>query len=129
MELVLSINTKLSELKNMKTLLDVEMRENECLGTQVMKLTKACCKPREQEKYVLFVQDVDKIINLLLSLSARLARAENSIQMHPVGADKQEMVSDEKRVLVFYLRLDSQTLFGNVVGFDYRNSFLTRGTS
>ncbi|XP_076799365.1 uncharacterized protein LOC143473207 isoform X4 [Clavelina lepadiformis] len=91
MELVLSINTKLSELKNMKTLLDVEMRENECLGTQVMKLTKACCKPREQEKYVLFVQDVDKIINLLLSLSARLARAENAIQMHPVGADKQEM--------------------------------------
>ena len=76
----------------MKGLLDVEMRENESLGKQVCNLTKSVCSQREQEKFNIFVQDVDKIINLLLSLSGRLARVENAIQMLPVDAEKQEKV-------------------------------------
>ena len=88
----MSIKNKLDDLDNMKGLLDVEMRENECLGRQVCNLTKSVCSPKEQEKYNIFVQDVDKIINLLLSLSGRLARVENTIQMLPMDADKQEMV-------------------------------------
>jgi len=69
------------------------MKENECLGKQVFNLTKSMCTAKEQDKYNTLVQEVDKIINLLLSLSGRLARVENTIQMLPSDADKQEMVS------------------------------------
>ena len=92
MELILSIQGKLDDLNGMKGLLDVEMKENENLGRQVHNLTKTVCSPKEHEKYNFFVQDVDKIINLLLSLSGRLARVENAIQMLPQDAEKQEMV-------------------------------------
>ena len=93
LELILSIKSKLDDLDNMKGLLDVEMKENESLGKQVCNITKNVCTPKEQEKYNIFVQDVDKIINLLLSLSGRLARVENAIQMLPADAEKQEMVN------------------------------------
>jgi len=93
MELVLSIKKKLDDLQSLQKFLDDEIRDNEVLGKQVLDLTKQFSTPREQDKYNLFVQDVDRIINLLLSLSGRLARVENTIQMLPVDADKQEMVS------------------------------------
>ncbi|XP_002123686.2 protein Shroom3-like [Ciona intestinalis] len=90
MELVLSIKTKLDELDSMKDLLQVEMRENESLGRQVLKSVQDVCTDREEEKYNSFVHDVDMIINLLLSLSGRMARVENAIQMlHPGGQDRE----------------------------------------
>jgi len=95
LELILSIKSKLDDFDNMKGLLDVEMKENESLGKQVSNLTMNVCSPKEQEKYNIFVQDVDKIINLLLSLSGRLARVENAIQMLPADAEKQEKVISE----------------------------------
>lgn len=79
----------------MKGLLDIEKRENESLGRQVLNLIKNMCSTKELDKYATFVQEVDKIINLLLGLSARLARVENAIQMLSPDADKQEMVRFE----------------------------------
>lgn len=40
---------------------------------------KAVCKSNEFEKYRLFIGDLDKVVNLLLSLSGRLARVENAL--------------------------------------------------
>lgn len=40
---------------------------------------KAVCKSNELEKYHLFIGDLDKVVNLLLSLSGRLARVENAL--------------------------------------------------
>lgn len=40
---------------------------------------KAVCKSNEFEKYCLFIGDLDKVVNLLLSLSGRLARVENAL--------------------------------------------------
>ena len=88
----------------MRGYLNVEMRENECLGKQVQNLTKSMCSPREQDKYNTFVQEVDKIINLLLSLSARLARVENAIEMLEPADDKQEMVSWRTLHALFILK-------------------------
>ena len=88
----MSINNKLEDIQSMKLLLNNEMKENELLGKQVLKLTRQVCTPREQEKYNIFVEDVDKIINLLLSLSGRLARVENTIQMLSNDDDKHEKV-------------------------------------
>nr|XP_018671492.1 protein Shroom3 isoform X2 [Ciona intestinalis] len=98
MELVLSIKTKLDELDSMKDLLQVEMRENESLGRQVLKSVQDVCTDREEEKYNSFVHDVDMIINLLLSLSGRMARVENTIQMlHPDTEDQEREQLVEKR--------------------------------
>ncbi|XP_078494982.1 uncharacterized protein LOC100184762 [Ciona intestinalis] len=98
MELVLSIKTKLDELDSMKDLLQVEMRENESLGRQVLKSVQDVCTDREEEKYNSFVHDVDMIINLLLSLSGRMARVENAIQMlHPDTEDQEREQLVEKR--------------------------------
>lgn len=88
----MSINNKLEDLQSMKGVLANEMKENERLGRQVLKLVEQVCSSKELEKYHIFVQDVDKIINLLLSLSGRLARVENTIQMLSTDADKQEKV-------------------------------------
>ena len=101
----MSIKSKLDDLDSMRGLLDVEMRENECLGKQVLNLTKNMCTAKEQDKYNILVQEVDKIINLLLSLSGRLARVENTIQMLPADADKQEMVSRLFLLFVLYLHI------------------------
>uniref|UniRef100_H2ZIQ1 ASD2 domain-containing protein n=1 Tax=Ciona savignyi TaxID=51511 RepID=H2ZIQ1_CIOSA len=90
-ELVLSIKSKLCELESMKETLQVEMRENERLGGQVLTLVQRVCSDREQEKYNIFAHDVDKIINLLLSLSGRMARVENAIEMLHPNADRHEM--------------------------------------
>ncbi|XP_051733789.1 protein Shroom3 isoform X2 [Ctenopharyngodon idella] len=49
------------------------------LGGSMEALVQECCKPNEREKYRMFVGDLEKIVNLLLSLSARLARVENTL--------------------------------------------------
>ena len=77
----------------MKGWLDIEMQENETLGTQVKDLAKELCSEKEFDKYMSFAQEVDKIINLLLSLSGRLARVENAILMLSPDAYDSEVVS------------------------------------
>ncbi|XP_076811602.1 protein Shroom2-like [Clavelina lepadiformis] len=89
-DLILSINSKMDDLRSMKYLIQEELNENENFGKQTHNLVASLCTAREHERYNLFVQDLDKISNLIHSLSGRLARVENAIQMLPANADKQE---------------------------------------
>ncbi|CAK8697024.1 protein Shroom2-like [Clavelina lepadiformis] len=89
-ELVMRIKSKLDGLQNIKHLLDAELQDNEVLGKQTYNLVTKLCTAREQEKYSFFVHDVDNIINLTLSISSRLCRVENAIQMLPSDADEHE---------------------------------------
>ena len=86
------IKSKLDGLQNIKHLLDAELQDNEVLGKQTYNLVTKLCTAREQEKYSFFVHDVDNIINLTLSISSRLCRVENAIQMLPADASTQEKV-------------------------------------
>uniref|UniRef100_H2ZIQ7 ASD2 domain-containing protein n=1 Tax=Ciona savignyi TaxID=51511 RepID=H2ZIQ7_CIOSA len=114
-ELVLSIKSKLCELESMKETLQVEMRENERLGGQVLTLVQRVCSDREQEKYNIFAHDVDKIINLLLSLSGRMARVENAIEMLHPNADKHEMEQlEEKRRKLAEQHVEARQLKANI---------------
>ncbi|CAK8697023.1 protein Shroom3-like [Clavelina lepadiformis] len=88
--LILKINTKLQVLQNIKSLLKAEVKDNENLGKQTQNVVAQLCTAREQEKYSFFVHDVDNIINLTLSISSRLCRVENAIQMLPADASTQE---------------------------------------
>lgn len=39
----------------------------------------AVCKPNEVDKFRMFIGDLDKVVSLLLSLSARLRRVETTL--------------------------------------------------
>ena len=53
-----------------------DVQANSALGDEVEALVKAVCKPNEFDKFRMFIGDLDKVVNLLLSLSGRLARVE-----------------------------------------------------
>lgn len=52
---------------------------------------KAVCKSNEFEKYHSFIGDLDKVVNLLLSLSGRLARVENALNSIDSGANQEKV--------------------------------------
>lgn len=55
-------------------------------------LISELCKPNEFDKYKMFIGDLDKVVNLLLSLSGRLARVENVLSGLGEDASKEERV-------------------------------------
>ncbi|XP_013780227.2 protein Shroom3-like [Limulus polyphemus] len=93
-ELIASIDRKLKLLRLEQVSLREEMVQNEALGQEVTSRVEQLAKPNEIEKYRLHVEEMEKIINLLLSLSGRLARAQNALMclLTDVG-------DEEKRVL------------------------------
>lgn len=73
--------------------------EQQCysaLGCRIEALVQEHCKPNETEKYHMFIGDLEKIVNLLLSLSGRLTRVENALnalQGEPEKGSTEERVS------------------------------------
>ncbi|XP_063775729.1 protein Shroom3 isoform X2 [Pseudophryne corroboree] len=90
-ELIASLTHKLGILKGAKECLLGEIKLNNSLGEEVEALVENLCKPNEFDKYKMFIGDLDKIVNLLLSLSGRLAKVENVL--FTLGED----ASDEER--------------------------------
>lgn len=71
--------------------LQEDISANGALGEDVAARLQALCTPGEFDKYRLFVGDLDKVVNLLLSLSGRLARVETalgSLGPHAPAEDK-----------------------------------------
>lgn len=72
--------------------------EQQCytsVGRRIGELVQEHCKPNESEKYRMFIGDLEKIVNLLLSLSGRLARVENALnalQREPEKGSTEEKV-------------------------------------
>ncbi|KAM4708134.1 protein Shroom3 [Discoglossus pictus] len=84
-ELIFSLTHKLEILKEAKDSLLTDIKLNNSLGEEVEALIESLCKPNEFDKYKMFIGDLDKVVNLLLSLSGRLARVENVLKS--LGAD------------------------------------------
>lgn len=74
-----------------ETLLE-DIHANNILGEEVEAIVKEVCKPNEFDKFKMFIGDLDKVVNLLLSLSGRLARVENALN------NLDENTSPEERV-------------------------------
>lgn len=74
-----------------ETLLE-DIQANNILGEEVEAIVKDVCKPNEFDKFKMFIGDLDKVVNLLLSLSGRLARVENALN------NLDENTSPEERV-------------------------------
>ena len=78
-ELIDSISRKPQVLRDPQESLLEDMQANGALGNEVEAIAKDVCKPNEFDKFRMFIGDLDKVVNLLLSLSGRLARVENAL--------------------------------------------------
>ncbi|XP_036126086.1 protein Shroom2 [Molossus molossus] len=78
-ELIGSIGRKLQVLREARESLLEDIQANSALGDEVEAIAKDVCKPNEFDKFRMFIGDLDKVVNLLLSLSGRLARVENAL--------------------------------------------------
>lgn len=91
-ELIGSLTHKLEILKEAKESLLADIKMNNALGEEVELLISTLCKPNEFDKYKMFIGDLDKVVNLLLSLSGRLARVENVLSSLGDNANSEERV-------------------------------------
>lgn len=92
LQLVESLSRKLAVLREAQRGLQEDISANGALGEEVAAHLQALCTPGEFDKYRLFVGDLDKVVNLLLSLSGRLARVENALSgLGPHAAAEDEV--------------------------------------
>lgn len=91
-ELIGSLTHKLETLREAKGSLLMDIKLNNALGEEVEALIRELCKPNEFDKYKMFIGDLDKVVNLLLSLSGRLARVENVLSGLGEDASREERV-------------------------------------
>lgn len=114
-ELIDSISKKLQVLREAReTLLD-DIQCNNALGEEVEIIVKEVCKPNEFDKFRMFIGDLEKIVNLLLSLSGRLARVENALNNLDENASPEERRTlVEKRKLLTRQHEDAKELKENL---------------
>ncbi|XP_066040845.1 protein Shroom3 isoform X1 [Chamaea fasciata] len=114
-ELIGSLTHKLEILKEAKEGLLADIKMNNALGEEVELLISTLCKPNEFDKYKMFIGDLDKVVNLLLSLSGRLARVENVLSSLGDNANSEERSSlNEKRKLLAGQHEDARELKENL---------------
>ncbi|XP_061483070.1 protein Shroom2 [Rhineura floridana] len=102
-ELIDSISRKLQVLQEAREALLEDIQANNMLGDEVEAIVKEVCKPNEFDKFRMFIGDLDKVVNLLLSLSGRLARVENALNNLDENASP-----EERRILVEKQKLLTQ---------------------
>ncbi|XP_054450439.1 protein Shroom3 [Pteronotus mesoamericanus] len=114
-ELIGSLTHKLETLQEAKGSLLMDIKLNNALGEEVEALISELCKPNEFDKYKMFIGDLDKVVNLLLSLSGRLARVENVLSALGEDASNEERSSlNEKRKVLAGQHEDARELKENL---------------
>ncbi|XP_019376547.1 PREDICTED: protein Shroom4, partial [Gavialis gangeticus] len=97
-QLIESLSRKLSVLQEAQRGLQDDISANTALGEEVESQLKGVCKPNELDKFRLFVGDLDRVVNLLLSLSGRLARVENALNsLGPEATEEEKVALIEKK--------------------------------
>ena len=72
---------------------------------QVTSLVEEKLERKELDKFRLYIDELNKVLHLLLRLSERLARAENAIWALPQNASDKEKVRNCARLVVKHLKL------------------------
>ncbi|XP_074528486.1 protein Shroom1 [Halichoeres trimaculatus] len=129
--LVSQIQHRLQSLEEMRGALQTEIQENAAHGETLEVLVRERCLPMELERYTLFIGDLERVVNLLLCLSARLARVQNALSTVDQHTDAEEKQSlDSRHRLLCKQREDAKDLKDNL---DRRenlvSSFLSRQLS
>lgn len=84
-ELVDRLTSKIAVLVHEQSFIGEETAANELLGVEVARKVADKIRPVDVSKFRSYVDDVGHITMLLLSLSGRLARTENELQVVEVG--------------------------------------------
>ncbi|KAM4794853.1 protein Shroom2 [Rhinophrynus dorsalis] len=114
-ELIDSISKKLQVLREAKETLLEDIQCNNALGEEVEVIVKEVCKPNEFDKFRMFIGDLEKIVNLLLSLSGRLARVENALNnLDETVSPEERRTLVEKRKLLTRQHEDAKELKENL---------------
>uniref|UniRef100_A0A8C8AMK1 Shroom family member 4 n=1 Tax=Otus sunia TaxID=257818 RepID=A0A8C8AMK1_9STRI len=102
LQLIESLSRKLAVLREAQRGLQEDISANGALGEDVAARLQALCTPGEFDKYRLFVGDLDKVVNLLLSISGRLARVETALGSLGPHAPPEDKVAlrEKQRLLV-----------------------------
>ncbi|XP_030057481.1 protein Shroom2 isoform X2 [Microcaecilia unicolor] len=130
-ELIDSISRKLQVLREARETLLEDIQANNVLGDEVEAIVKVVCKPNEFDKFRMFIGDLDKVVNLLLSLSGRLARVENALNNLDESASPEERRTlVEKQKLLTRQHEDAKELKENLdrrerIVFDILASYLS----
>lgn len=84
-ELISRLTNKISVLTIEQGVIVDEATANDRLGLEVARRVTEQIRPVDASKFRSYVDDIGYITNLLLSLSIRLARRENELQLIEVG--------------------------------------------
>ncbi|XP_041808837.1 protein Shroom3 isoform X2 [Chelmon rostratus] len=113
--LVSCIKSRLSSLEETRGALQTEIQENVAHGEALGVLVHERCLPVELERYNLFIGDLERVISLLLCLSARLARVQNALSTVDQHTDAEEKQSlDSRHRLLCKQREDAKDLKDNL---------------
>lgn len=97
--LVSHIEEHLCSLAETRRPLRAEMESNAAHGAALELLVGERCLPVELERYSLFIGDLERVVNLLLCLSARLARVQNALSTVDQHTDAEEKVRNPRRIV------------------------------
>ncbi|XP_040006425.1 protein Shroom3 [Xiphias gladius] len=113
--LVFYIEERLRSLEEMRGALQAEIQENMARGEALEVLVSERCLPVELERYNLFIGDLERVVSLLLCLSARLARVQNALSTVDQHTDAEEKQSlDSRHRLLCKQREDAKDLKDNL---------------
>lgn len=92
--LISSLTSKLTVLKNTLWEVEQEIQYNDTLGQSIRSIIETTSKAttHDKESFRLHVEDTEKVTRLLLKLSAQLARVENDLNRLPATSSSKEKV-------------------------------------
>lgn len=90
-ELCEALRRSVAALQQEKVALCEEQRGHQDLGTGIETLVQERLKPNEKDKYSMFIGDLERIVNLLLSLCSRLSRIDRSL----LALEREELTPED----------------------------------
>ena len=106
---ILVIKQKLADLQGQKLDYEESIRQNDSIGQGIASLVETRATPREVSKFRFHIEDTEKITNLLVSLSGRLARTETSLEYLEESAVTSTMANCEsEKVCVYVIHLSGR---------------------